>query len=171
MSRRRSNPARRRAATLVELIVSITVLAIVGGISLPVILGATDAYAGAAETRRACERGAYALERAIRLLRDAPEGSTAGTVGITSVTASEIVLTDGRGLRLTGTTLYLLGSGGVQSTLCENVDAFSISCLADDGITSTASAPINTQRFHISLTVRSFALRAAVFPRIKAVTL
>ncbi len=169
MNHVRSIPARRRAATLVELIVSITVLAIVSGISLPVILGATDAYAGAAETRRACERGAYALERSIRLLRDAPEGATAGTVGVSSLTASEIVFIDGRGLRLTGTTLLLLDAGGVQSVLCENVDEFSIACLADDGITSTATTPTTTQRFHLALTVRTFALKAAVFPRIKAV--
>lgn len=170
MKHARSIPARCRAATLVELIVSITVLAIVSGISLPVIMGATDAYAGAAETRRACERGAYALERSIRLLRDAPEGATAGTVGVSSLTASEIVFDDGRGLRLTGTTLFLLESGGVESILCENVDAFTISCLADDGVTSTAGTPTTTQRFHLSLTVRTFALHAAVFPRIKAVT-
>lgn len=170
MSRGTIQPARRRAATLVELVASITVLAVVGGASLPIISGATDAYAGAAETRRACERGAYAMERAIRLLRDAPEGASAGTVGIASATASEIVFTDGRGLRLSGDTLLLLSPGGVQSTLCEDVDAFAIACLADDGRTSTASDLSTTQRFHVEITVRSFNLRAAAFPRIKAVT-
>ncbi|GJQ28520.1 MAG: hypothetical protein HBSAPP03_04040 [Phycisphaerae bacterium] len=170
MTRVTSNLRTRRAATLVELVVSITILAIVAGVSMPVIAGATDAYAGAAEARRACERGAYALEKSIRLLRDAPDGDSPGTLGIASASATEIVFTDGRGLRLTGTTLSLLSPGGGSSVLCEDVDSFALTCLASDGRTSTAASLTSTQRFHVSLTVRSFSLHAAAFPRMKAVT-
>jgi type II secretory pathway pseudopilin PulG len=155
-----------RGATLVEMIASVTILAIVAGTTLPVIHGATDAYAGAAETRRAAERGAYALERMIRLLRDAPEGATPGTLGIRASGPAELVFSDNRGVRLVGTSLMLVSVDGSESVLCEDVGALVITPLASDGV--TVATPGTAQRFHIDLTVRSLRLTAAVFPRILA---
>lgn len=167
----RPNARQRRGATLVELIVSITIIAIVAGVSLPVIHGATDAYASAAEVRRAAERGAYAMEKAVRLLRDAPEGSGGpGTLGIATATATHIEFDDGRGLRLDGTTLRLLQPDGTEPVLCEDVEAFSISYLMQDGATSALAAPSGTQRFHISMKVRGFELRTCVMARLRMIS-
>ncbi|CAG1008094.1 hypothetical protein PHYC_03518 [Phycisphaerales bacterium] len=170
MSRRTRQHRLRRAATLVELIVSITVIAVVAGVSLPVIHGATDAYASAAEIRRAAERGAYAMEKTVRLLRDAPEGAAPGTLGLSKAAASEVIFSDGRGLRLDGTTLRYVQPDGSEPVLCEDVEEFTVTYLAKDGATSMISTPQDTQRFHVTLKVRGFELRTCVMARLRMIS-
>jgi len=158
-----------RGATLVEMIVSITVLAVVASVALPVIHGATDAYAGASTARRTSERAAYAMERIIRLLRDTPAGTLPGEVGIRAASAESVTLTDGRGVALDQGRLLQTDAAGEVGVLCEDVDRFEIAFVGDDGVTDVLTDPRSSQRFHIVLVVGGFELRTCVFPRVRVV--
>lgn len=160
---------RERGATLVEMIVSITVLAVVASVALPVIHGATDAFAGAATARRTSERAAYALERVTRLLRDAPAGAATGEVGIRNATTESVTFTDGRGVGLDQRQLLQTDAAGEVGVLCEDVDQFEITYVGDDGVTGVISDPRISQRFHVVLVVGGFELRTCVFPRVRVV--
>ncbi|MDX2133022.1 MAG: prepilin-type N-terminal cleavage/methylation domain-containing protein [Planctomycetota bacterium] len=162
MTRRR---APSRGVTLVETVVSIAVLGVVGAMTLPIVHGATDAYAGAVRTRATAERAAYALERTVRLLRDCPVGGVDASVGVVIAEPQRVRFSDGRGLELSGTTLRLRAADGSESTLCEGVEAFVVEYLADDGVTSAAASPALTQRFGVRLRVGEFELRTAVMAR------
>jgi type II secretory pathway pseudopilin PulG len=157
----------RRAVTLVEAVASIVVIAVVSAAVLPLVTGTSDSYASAATTRRAAERGAYAMERMIRLLRDAPPTTVPGELGIAIATPTTLRYTDGRGLELTGDTLYLRDTDSSLSVLCREVDAMSIDYLGADGVTDTMSVPADTQRFNVTLRTAGFELRSAALARVK----
>jgi len=158
----------RGAFTLVEILASIVVISVVAAVVLPVITGATDTYSNAATTRRAAERGSYAMERTIRLLRDTPEGVTTDTVGISTAAADSILFTDGRGLSLSGTTLSLRDTDGTTAALCEDVTTFTITYFGEDGVTSTIATPNTTQRYNITIVSGGFELRSSTLARVRA---
>lgn len=155
-----------RAMTLVEVVCAIVVIGVVAAVVLPVIGGATDAYAGASATRSAVESVAYAVERAARLLRDAPPGASEGTLGIAAATPTSVVLSDGRGLELDGATLLLRAGPADTSPLCRGVTVFELTYLSRDGVTSAAGTPSATHRINIRLAAAGAELRTSVFPRV-----
>ncbi|MBL8760317.1 MAG: prepilin-type N-terminal cleavage/methylation domain-containing protein [Phycisphaerae bacterium] len=159
-------PRPSRAFTLVELTVTVVVMAIAGAMLIPVIHGAADAYGSSVATRQTCDRVAYAMERTLRLLRDVPLGSSDASVAITTAAADRVVFSDGRALELDSGTLVLTDSG-VEAPLCRNVDAFEITYLAEDGVTSTLSTPAATQRFFVTLRSGGFELRGSAFARVR----
>src|SRR5262249_55413076 len=125
MNRRRPHaPRRTRAFTLVEATVAIIIISCTAACIVPVVFSAGDAYANSATVRRTAERGAYAMERVVRLLRDAPAGATRGTLDITSASATLVRFGDGRGAELSGTTLSLRDTSGTLSPLCDGVTTF-----------------------------------------------
>jgi prepilin-type N-terminal cleavage/methylation domain-containing protein len=164
-------PASRtsRAFTLVEVTMTVLILAIVASSVVPLVFTASDNYANASNVRRTAEKTAYAMERAVRLLRDAPEGAFRGTLNLSIANASQFRYGTGRGVELTGTTLYERATDGTLSPLCDQVTGFTIDYLGDDGVTSTAAAPENTQRFNITITCNGFELRSAAFARVRVV--
>ncbi len=157
---------RGRAMTLVEVVCAIVVIGVVAAVVLPVIGGATDAYASASATRGAVESVAYALERGTRLLRDAPPGAAEGTLGIAVATPTSVVFSDGRGLELDGETLLLRSGPSDTAPLCRSVTAFELTFLARDGVTSVAGSPAMTHRVNIRLAAAGAELRTSAFPRV-----
>jgi prepilin-type N-terminal cleavage/methylation domain-containing protein len=157
----------RRGFTLIEATLTIIIIGIVAAVAMPVIVGAGDAYAYSAATRRTAEKGAYAIERVVRLLRDAPAGVLRGTVDLAQATPTLVRFGDGRGVELSGTTLSLRAADGTLSTLCDGVQAFTLEYLGADGVTDTSATPEDTQRFNITVRVGSFELRSAALARVR----
>jgi hypothetical protein len=154
--------------TLVEMVAAIVVISIVGAMVLPIMAGATDAYAESAAVRRASERAAYAMERSIRLLRDVPPGAIAGDLGISAAAADAVTLTDGRGLVLRGDVLMLVTPSG-ETPLVPGVRSFTIGYVGADGVTSVLATPRLAYRFTIALNVEGLELRSVVAPRVRMV--
>lgn len=155
----------RRAFTLVELTVTVVVMGVIGAMLIPVIHGAADAYGSAVSTRQTGERVAYAMERMLRMFRDAPLGLSDGTVGVTMATESRVVYSDGRELHLDADGTLMIIEGGVAAPLCRGVEVFVIQYIASDGTTSTLSNPTLTQRFNVTLRAGGFELRGSAFAR------
>jgi type II secretory pathway pseudopilin PulG len=170
MSGRTNNlrAGKRRAFTLVEATATIIIIASISAVIVPVIFSAGDAYANSASVRRTAEKGAYAMERVVRLLRDTPAGAARGTVDITIANTSQVRFGDGRGVELTGTTLNLRDTSGTLSTLCDNVTTFTIAYLGNDGTTDTSAAPTTSQRFNITIVTGGFELRSSAMARVRA---
>jgi prepilin-type N-terminal cleavage/methylation domain-containing protein len=160
----------RRAFTLLEALLSIVIIAVVAAVTLPVVNGATDAYADATSARRATENVAFAMERVVRLLRDAPAGTTSNTIGVTTATANRLTFTDGTSARLSSGTLYLIADAAAgEGTLLTNVETFDIQYIGADGVTSVLSTPSTTQRFHVTIRAGGAELRCVAFPRMRMV--
>jgi len=167
MSRMRTT--RRRAFTLVEVTMTVLILGVVSASVVPIVFTAGDAYANAANVRRTAEKTAYAMERAVRMLRDTPAGATRGTLDITIANPSQVRFGSGKGMELTGTTLYERATDGTLSPLCDQVTTFTIQHLGDDGVTSTAATPTTTQRFNVTIVCNEFELRSSALARVRVV--
>jgi len=155
-------------ATLIELAVTVAILGVLAAATLPVVNGATDAYAAARDASRATDKLGYAIDRAVRMVREAPEGATQGEVGIAAAEADRIALTDGTELRLVGDTLEWVDGTG-SHVLATEIDAFELVYLADDGVTSTAATPELTHCVHVSISSGGLELRSAAFCRVRMV--
>ena len=163
----KSSSLQARAFTLVELTVTVVVMAIVASLLIPVIHGAADAYGSSVSARQTSERVAYAMERTLRLLRDVPLGASDATVGIAAASTDAVTFSDGRRLWLDSGSLILTDSG-VDAPLCRDVQTFEIAYLAQDGQASTLSTPSTTQRFNVTIKSGGFELRGSAFARVRA---
>lgn len=160
----------RCAFTLLEGLLSIVIIAVIAAVTLPVVTGAADNYASAATARRSTEEVAFAMERAVRLLRDAPGGPTTNTIGITSAAPTEVVFADGTSLSLQGDQLMMTAdSGSGQGVLLKNVEDFEVRYLAQDGVTDCGADPQNTHRFFVIIKAGGAELRCIAFPRVRMV--
>lgn len=158
----------RRGLSLIETMVSLTVLSVMAAVSLPLIDGATDAYLQSSALRSSTENVAFALDRCVRLLRTIPLAADAQGVAIASVSATAVRFTDGRGLELSGTTLLMRDATGSTAPLCTDVREFELLPLASDGATSTAAQPAATRRFNIKVRTSAVDMRTAAFIRVGA---
>ena len=164
----RTRPATsRRGFTLMESLMVVTILGIIAAGTLPIMQGVATNAAASDRTRRTCEAGAYAMDRIARLLRDAPAGTTTGTLALTSAAPDTIGFADSRGLFIKGTELWFRNASGDEDMLIANVEVFEITYLAADGVTDTSATPQTTQRFIVRLVTGGFELRIAVFPRVR----
>ena len=152
--------------SLVEVVMTITVLAVVAGVTFPVMNAAGDVYSAASDARDASDSCAFAIDRVVRLVRECPSGESAGEVGIATASAGEIAFTDGRSVRLDGDTLVYEDGEGLSSPLCRGVEAFELTYLGDDGETDTSSSAEQTRRVGVMLRASGFELRSAAFIRI-----
>ncbi len=159
----------RRGLTLLEVTLSIVIVGVIAAIVVPVTASLGDAYASAADTREAAEDAGFALDRVVRLLREVPEGSAGGQVGIVRADADAVEFTDNRGVELSGSDLVLTDEFGVQGVLCRQVTAFEIGYLAADGVTDCSATPEQTRRFTVRLVVRGVELRGVAFARVTIV--
>lgn len=161
----------RAGFTLVEMTLAIVVMGIIAVSVLPVINGMTESYTGAVDLRREVDRSTYAMERVVRQLREVPKGATAGTVGLTTATATRCVFSDGRAIEWTGTTLYLTpptSVGGGQKILATNVTDFAIE-YRNQSDADTIGTPNATQRFVVRMVAGGVELRSVAFARVRAV--
>ncbi len=160
----------RRAFTLLEGVLSIMVIAIIAALTLPVVNGATDNYTQAAAARGATENVAFAMERAVRLLRDAPAGLGPNTLGISTAATNEVIFSNNTSIGLKGSSLMLMTNGGAgEGVLLSNVETFELQYLGEDGTTSTLATPTSTQRFLVTIRAGGAELRCVVFPRVRMV--
>lgn len=157
----------RRGFTLIEALMVVTILGIIAAGTLPIMQGVATNAAASDRTRRTCEAGAYAMDRIARLLRDAPAGTTTGTLAVTSAAPDTIGFADNRGLFIKGDQLWFRDQSGSEDVLITNVEAFEITYLAADGVTDTSATPQTTQRFVVRLVTGGLELRIAVFPRVR----
>lgn len=155
---------RRRGFTLLEATVTTMVLSVVAVAVLPVVNGATEAFAAASQTERMVDETSYALDRVLRVLREAPPGVDTGTIGVTSLGVDAVEFSDGTGCRLRGEALELRSSGGDWNELCSDVDGFELRALDASGA-DTSAAPGLVQRFEVRLVRGQFELRSVVFCR------
>jgi prepilin-type N-terminal cleavage/methylation domain-containing protein len=156
-----------RAFTLIELIATMVVLAVVASVAAPIMVASSDAYADASDRRESAERVAAALERVVRILREAPATAPGETTpDIVEATASSVELADGVRLELSGSTLLLTTATEAQSPLCQGVSAFVLGFLAADGVTDSSGVPTSTQRVNVRLTAGGVEARTSVFLRV-----
>lgn len=154
----------RRAFTLVEMICAVVVVAVSASIVVPVVNAAIDNYAASRTIRAQTDDAAFALERIVRIIREAPPGVAPGTVGIETATPTSFLLADGNGFSLAGDVLNLT-AGLSSSPLCRGVSAFNIDYLGEDGVTSTLAAPETTQRLLVTLRIGDSEFRVVAAPR------
>lgn len=160
----------RRAFTLLEGLLSIVIIAVIAALTLPVVTGATDNYAYAATARRSTEEVAFAMERAVRFLRDAPAGAAANTLDIASAAPTEVIFADGTSLLLRGDQLMLTAdSNAGEGLLLNDVEAFEVRYLAQDGVTNCMGTPQSTHRFLVTVKAGGAELRCIAFPRVRMV--
>jgi len=152
--------------TLLELTAAVMVMAVIAGIIAPVILSASESYATARDVRGSTERVAYAMDRVTRLIRQAPIAVNQSGVGVHSASASELIFTDGRGLRLDAGTLEMIDTTGGSFPLCRHVEAFSIEYFGADGVSDTQATPDRTSRLVVTLRSGGAELTVIVHPRI-----
>ena len=154
----------RRAMTLLEAVLAVTVLSIVAAVLLPVISGATDAYAASQGGKAAAESAGFALDRCVRVVREAPAGLDPGTAGFATINTDRIELSDGKEVYLDGTDL-IYRDGARDAVLARDVDAFVVEYLLEDGRTPAASAE-TVHRVHLTLSSRGITLSGVAFPRV-----
>lgn len=160
----RRRPTRPRAAfTMLELVASLTLIAIIAGVLAPVLTSAGDELAATRRLRAASDDAFFALNAVTRLLREAPAGVTT-RLGLAQANATGLTFTDARGVRLNGQTLEILDDAGRAAPVARAVTEFRIDYLDDDGV--TPAQPADAHRFHVTLTVNGMTLTGVVFPRV-----
>ncbi|GAB4387240.1 MAG: hypothetical protein Kow0022_18730 [Phycisphaerales bacterium] len=150
--------------TLIEAVVATVILSVVAAAVLPVVTGATETLSDASQVERIVDESCYAMDRIVRVLREAPPGTDPGTIGITSLGASQVIFSDGSGCRVKGGVLQIRFTDGVWGDLCDQVDAFEIRARDASGADSS-DVPQQTQRFEVGLVRGGFELRAVAFCR------
>lgn len=152
-----------RAFTIIELVLSMLIIAIIAGVVAPVTISATDAYAKARTLREASENAAFAIDRVTRILHEAPAG-VATRLDVLTATPTTLIFTDSHGLRLNGHTLEMMTPDGAFP-IARSVSAFEIRYIDDDGI-SLAVPNANAHRLHVTLQVGPVTLSAVIFPSV-----
>ena len=159
---------RRRGATILELLLASTIIAIAGAACLPVMASVADGYSAAAETRRISDQAGFAMDRVVRLLREVDIDVDSDELAFAVATATEFRFDDGRGIRFDGERLLLRTADGSEAFLLENVDQFDIGYFSEDGVTDSLGDPPDASRFSVFLRVSGLEFRAVVFPRVRA---
>ena len=160
------NRRARPAISLLETILSISLMGVIGASVLPLVVAASESYEASSTSRRAMQRAAFALDRTLQILREAPGDVATGQLDIAEATPSRIVFLDNTGITLQGTTLMLIDEQGAQKPLCTAVTDFTITYLADDSTTDTITTPEITHRFNVSITTASLTLAGTAFARL-----
>lgn len=156
----------RPGFTLLEILAAVVVMSIISAVVLPVIMSASESYTTTREVRNSTERMAYALERASRVIREAPIGAGNVGLGVQSASSESLEFTDGTGFELDGTDLMLLVPGQNPAKLCVDIDSLSISYLASDGLTNTLATPTETHRVAVTLTNGNLQMSVVTHPRV-----
>ena len=171
----RTPAPRRRGFTLIEAILTISVLAIVSSIASGIILQATDGYLEGSTTAQLHTEASMALDRAVRELRriDLDGGAAGVAPDIDDVTGTSIAWEANNLLSLVGSDLELTINGGAASRLLTPVTAFQVRALDESNAvlalprTGVGCDPI--RRLELTITVErygtSVTLRTRVFVR------
>jgi len=136
MSARPAARALAPAFTLLEMVAAMLVVSIIIAVVLPVVVTSTQHYTEAVVERAAVDEAGFAVDRAVRFVREIPVDDD-GEAEITTFESGRVILDDGSGLELSSGDLLLRDSTGTPHVLCGDVDAFALAYLQDDGATPT----------------------------------
>jgi len=151
--------------SLLEMIVSMTVMSIIAAVVMPIIVTSTDAYAVSRDTRADTDRIIYALERAARLVRETPFAPDESGLSVQSATSNQFVLVDGSGIRLNGSELELLMPGGVSSVLCVDVTRIQLAYYNSAGAAMPIVLPAQIHRVSLQIQSGPVTLEMYAMPR------
>jgi len=154
------------AFTLLELLATVVVMCVIGAVLVPVMTSSSEAYTTTRDVRNRTEQAAHALDRMVRVVREAPIGSDATGIGVQSASATSLSFTDGTGVIYANGQLELMVPGQPNALLCDAIDDFRIDYLADDGRTSTLATPGATHRIVFTLSSGPLHLSAVAHPRV-----
>ena len=155
------------AFTLVEFIGVIAIMSVLASVVAPLLLNAANAHASAVERRRASIEIGSAMERIVRVIREAPATASGdSTPDITTAEPAHIAFGDGHVVQLVGTTLQLTIPGESAAPLCTGVTTFELSYLGADGVTDTSTNPTDTCRIEVRLVASDVEIRTCAFVRI-----
>jgi len=156
--------------TLIETIAVILIVGLLAGVVGPLMVGAAGAYAGARDGRAAIENASFAMDRIVRVLREAPEGATEGTAAFAKALPGVFGFTDGSFVSKSGTDVVMVEPGGATShPLARDVTAFELTYLRDDGLeldTGAGDDVSDIRRVEIRLVAGGQELRTGVFLRV-----
>jgi prepilin-type N-terminal cleavage/methylation domain-containing protein len=171
MTPARTPAPRRRGFTLIEAIVTISVLSIVSSVVSGIILQATDGYLEGSTTAQLHTEAALALDRAVRELRKIDLDSAAAGIApdIDDVTSTSIAWEANNLLSLTGSNLELQINGGAVSRLLTPVTVFQVRALDESnavlGLPLTGVACDAIRRLELTITVERYGTSVTVRTR------
>lgn len=127
-SNRFNNLRTRPAFTLVEMIATIAIIAVIGSVSSSLIITATDGYTAASASAQLCAEASIGMDRVVREFRSiAVDSSGSDNVpDIDTIAPASITWETDSSLTLSGTDLQLRIDGGATRTLLGDVTAFSV---------------------------------------------
>jgi prepilin-type N-terminal cleavage/methylation domain-containing protein len=177
-TRGRQNRICSRAFTLVEVICTISILAVVGVLASRLVFTASDQYLAAASRSAIGAELASTMERIATEVRQIPAkaGVSPTEANLGAISASSLAWTDAsavsRVLALSGTNLTMT-EGASTFVLLSNVTAFSVQAYDQSNIALAASlasgATAAVRRLEITITVsrsgQSESLRSRLFLR------
>ncbi len=174
-------PRTSRAFTLVELIATMTVIAVASAVAASVISTSARSYADGARASSLHAQASSALERVTRELKACPLDPASPTPAphITRVRRNSIDWASGYRLALNGRTLQLTTPSGPAQPIADDVAAFTVRTFDHQNnalaTNLNAVAARNVRRIEITLTLASGAasetIRVRVAPRALTVAL
>lgn len=156
---------RRDGFTLLEMLVAMVIVSVIAAVLMPIILTATDGYTVSRDTRASTDRVLYALERSARFIREVPFADDDSGLAIASAGSSSLVLSDGRGLRLSAGNLEILDAGGSSAVLCSDVDRLTISYFDESGNPIVLMNPQLIHRIGLQIQSGDIVLETYSMPR------
>ncbi|HBG45972.1 MAG TPA: hypothetical protein DDW94_03185 [Deltaproteobacteria bacterium] len=170
---------RDRGFTLIELVLSITVMGFVAVTLGLLIYQATRSFATLDAQKEIAQQGTLAIERLsreLRLIRCTESGNSCkpASTDITEMTSSEIRFVntnlEGRGFRLDGSSLrFRDGSGALdpEYVLSDKISSLTFEYLKDDSTAAAATDEVWVINVNMVIAsgAESFALKASVHPR------
>jgi prepilin-type N-terminal cleavage/methylation domain-containing protein len=157
---------RSPAFTLVELIVSMVVLATLASMSALLVAQAGRTLGDSRERSRSAADAAWAVDRILAAIRTVPEAQ-AGVPGILAATTTSLDLTGGLTIALDGDAV-VMDDGAGPEPLCGGVSEFALEYFDLDGqpLDPEAGAdPADIRRVLVHLVARGVELRGAAVPR------
>lgn len=158
-----------RGFTLIETVAVILVLGVLAGVTAPLMVGAAGSYADARDGRRAVEDAAFALDRLVRVLREAPAGATPGEPSFVAATATGFELENGVRVALSGTDLMMDDGVHGACPLLRDVSVFELRYRGGDGMAlnfGSGDTPASTRRVDVRMRASGQELRTSVFLRV-----
>lgn len=141
------------------------IMSVIAAVVMPVIMTATDAYTTSREVRSSTDRVLFALERSARFVREIPFKSDESGLDIFSASTTQLMLTDGTGIRLQGSRLELVDASGAGAVLCDGVDRISFQYFDKAGNSLTLIQPSLIHRVSLQIESRSVVLKMYAMPR------
>ena len=161
--------------TIIEMIATIVILAIVGSLVSSILMSATSGYSRGATAAQLHGELSMALDRVDRELREIELDQAAASTApdISAMTASSITWNTDCSLSLSGSNLMLTMNGGTAAVLLSNVTAFTLAAYNESNtalaasLSGSACDPI--RRLSVQITTQRYgvteSLRTRVFLR------